>query len=503
MLSENGEHGVSGAGSMAAMKLPNPALDTQVCDQARRSRDARFDGLFFTAVISTGIYCRPVCPAPAPKPKNIRYFAAAAAAEAAGFRPCLRCRPELAPGSQLGRGSDSVVARALAAIQAGALSDDGMEALAARVGLSSRQLRRRFEAELGATPLAVAITQRLLFAKQLLAEAALPITEVALAAGFQSLRRFNAAFHQAYRLTPSSLRRQAPAPLPSAGLSLQLGLRPPFDFAGMLDFLRARALPGIDSVETGRYQRYFPSSRGLAWLLVEPARSPPGLRLTVHNLAAGELAGVVARVRRLFDLDADPACINAVLGADPWLAARVRRQPGRRIVGSFDPFETAVRAVLGQQISVAAARTMAIRLVDRFGPLLASADSGSAVRGFPRPEALAEAALESIGLIRQRADTVRRVASALAAGQLSLRPDQRLSDFLEGWTAIPGIGDWTAHYIALRALSHPDAFPAGDLILRRRASSGATLPSAAALARRSADWRPWRGYAAMHLWQDE
>lgn len=486
---------------MAAMKLPNPALDTQVCDQARRSRDARFDGLFFTAVISTGIYCRPVCPAPTPKPKHIRYFAAAAAAEAAGFRPCLRCRPELAPGSGLSRHGEDAVPRALAAIQAGALADGDVEALAARVGLSSRQLRRRFESELGASPLAVATTQRLLFAKQLLAESVLPITEVALAAGFRSLRRFNAAFSQAYRLTPSSLRRREPA-TPTAGLTLQLGLRPPFDFAGMLEFLRARALPGIESVEPGRYQRHFQSSRGPAWLLVERAPLVSALRLTVHNLAAGELAGVVARIRRLFDLDADPACINEVLGRDRLLAARVAKQPGRRIVGSFDGFETTVRAVLGQQISVVAARTMAIRLVEQFGPLLTTSESAPAVRGFPRPEDLADAPLESIGLIRQRADTLRRIAYGVAAGQLSLQPDQRLADFLDAWTAITGIGDWTAQYIALRALSHPDAFPAGDLILRRRADSSTVVPTTAALAARSADWRPWRGYAAMHLWQD-
>jgi AraC family transcriptional regulator of adaptative response / DNA-3-methyladenine glycosylase II len=507
-MSESGESASAPGARLQCMfqSATNVVPAAHVCEQARLSRDPRFDGLFFTAVTSTRIYCRPICPAPTPKPENITYFGTAAAAEAAGFRPCLRCRPELAPGDGTWRRGDAAVARALKLIEAGALDDQPLAALADRIGIGERQLRRLFVERLGAAPIGVHGTRRLLFAKQLLSETRLPITEVALAAGFGSLRRFNTAFRDAYRMTPRDLRKQ-PASDVGETLTLRLAYRPPCDFAATLDFLHARALPGVESVDTASYARVIGPAHAPGWLRVSAWRDdgPRGqhaLKLELHGAAPAQLLDIVNRVRRMFDLDADPRAIAAALSADTRLRPLLRKAPGLRLPGGWDGFEIAVRAIIGQQVSVAAARTVAGRLAQRFGEALPVSFGPGLERLFPTPEALADADLVDVGLTRARAQTIRSMAQALLERRVDFRPDQTLEEFVEHWTALPGIGDWTAHYIAMRALGHPDAFPAGDLVLQRALPDDGSRMSARMLSARAEAWRPWRGYAVIHLWRD-
>lgn len=482
----------------------HPALpDAGACEQARRSRDARFDGLFFTGVASTGIYCRPTCPAPAAKRANVRYFASAAAAEAAGFRPCLRCRPELAPGNPAWQRGDHVVARALKLIEAGTLEDHSLVWLAAQVGVGERQLRRLFVDRLGASPRAVHTTRRLLFAKQLLTETDLPVGEVALAAGFRSLRRFHAAFAHANHIAPRTLRRQPRSGADGDVLQLRLAWRPPFDLDSLLLFLRGRALPGIEQVDRDSYARVFGPAEAPGWLRI---RAWPGneaaLQLDLHCPQPARLLDVVTRLRRLFDLDADPNAIAVVLNRDAHLRACLRRHPGLRLPGAWDGFEIAVRAVLGQQVSVAAARTLAARLVRRHGAVLDPAPWPGLDRLFPTPAKLVDADLRALGVTTTRAQTIRGIARALLDGRVDFNPGQSLDAFVARWTALPGIGDWTAQYIAMRALGHPDAFPAADLVLRRAAAPAGSPPlGTRALTTLADNWRPWRAYAVMHLWR--
>jgi AraC family transcriptional regulator of adaptative response / DNA-3-methyladenine glycosylase II len=476
----------------------HPLIDPRVCEQARLSRDARFDGLFFIAVTSTGIYCRPVCPAPSPKPANVRYYPNAAAASAAGFRPCLRCRPELAPDSPEFRQADGVIARALKLIHDGALDDGNVAALAQRVNLGERQLRRLFDSRLGAGPVAVHTTRRLLFAKQLLTETGLPITEIALAAGFQSLRRFNACFRDGYRMAPRDLRRGG-TPTTGDALRLRLGYRPPYDFPAMLEFLGKRAIPGVERVTATSYERGFGEPESPGWLRVSQVSNQDALQLEVKIAQTTALPGLVTRIRRMFDLDADPQAIHRSLAANPVLRKAIKQHPGQRVPGGFDGFEIAVRAVLGQQVSVAAARTLAARIVRQFAPANLEPDTLQA--RFPTPAQLVDAPLEGMGITGARAACIRGVARALLEGQVSFAAEQTLDAFVESWTRLPGIGDWTAQYIAMRALSHPDAFPAGDLILRRAAATGDKLLSEKALRTLAEPWRPWRAYAVLHLWR--
>ncbi|HEX7817367.1 DNA-3-methyladenine glycosylase 2 family protein [Dyella sp.] len=473
--------------------------DRLVCDQARLSRDARFDGLFFTAVTSTGIYCRPVCPAPPPKPQNIRYYTTAAAAEAAGFRPCLRCRPELSPGSDGWRRSDHVVARALKLIERGELQALSLQALAQRVGVGPRQLRRLFVEKLGAPPIHVYTTRRLLFAKQLLTETAMPVTDVAMASGFGSLRRFNAAFAQANRMSPRDLRRH-PRSAPAEALILRLNYRPPYDFKAILDFLRNRALPGVEVVDECTYARVLGTPAAPGWLRLSAwSNDEPALKLQLHCPQPQQMLHVVGRLRRMFDLDADPQAIGDHLRSDRLLKPMLRKRPGLRLPGGWDGFEIAVRAILGQQISVAAARTLASRIVQRFGAELDLPSEAGLNRCFPGAEHLADADLGAIGLTRARADTIRTVARAVMDGRAGFHTEQSLDEFVQRWVALPGIGEWTAHYMAMRTLGHPDAFPAADLILRRVAGGGEAL-STRGLKLRAEPWRPWRAYTVMHLW---
>lgn len=478
----------------------DPLLDVRTCEQARLSRDARFDGLFFTAVTSTRIYCRPVCPAPSPKPENIRYYASAAAAEAAGFRPCLRCRPELAPGNDAWQRGDHVIARTLKLMDSGVFDELSVEAMAERVGMGARQLRRLFVERLGAPPISVHTTRRLLFAKQLLTETALPVTEVALASGFRSLRRFNAAFLQANRVPPRELRRH---PVASNGdaLTLRLGFRPPYDFPAILAFLRGRALPGVEAVDEHSYSRVFGPADAPGWLRLS---AWPGdvhaLQLQLHCPQPAQMLGVVTKLRRMFDLDANPQSIGEALKQSTVLRPMLRKRPGLRLPGGWDGFEIAVRAILGQQVSVAAARTLATRIVQRFGTPVTSPVAGLE-RLFPGPEALVDVDLREVGLTTARAATVRGVAQALLDGRIDFRSEQPLDEFVERWVELSGIGEWTAHYMAMRALSHPDAFPAADLILRRAAAGDGPELSTKALTSLAEAWRPWRAYAVMHLWR--
>ncbi len=483
------------------MSDPSSLPDPHICEQARLSRDARFDGLFFTAVSSTGIYCRPVCPAPTPKRGNVRYYANAAAAEAAGFRPCLRCRPELAPGNDQWQRGDHVVARALKLIEAGMLADQSLDALAARVGLGARQLRRLFVERVGAPPINVHTTRRLLFAKQLLTETALPVTEVALASGFRSLRRFNAAFLQANRIPPRELRRH-PRAAAGAALVLRLGYRPPYDFAALLTFLRTRALPGVELVDEHSYARVFGPVDAPGWLRL--SGWPGGehaLQLQLHCPQPTQLLGVVTTLRRMFDLDANPQAIADTFRHDAILGPLLARRPGLRLPGGWHGFEIAVRASLGQQISVAAAHTLATRIVQRWGESLPTAPMAGLERLFPTPAALAQADLREIGLTTTRAATISGMAQALLDGRVDFSAEQSLEEFVARWVALPGIGEWTAHYMAMRALSDPDAFPAADLILRREATTDAVPLSTKALTLRADAWRPWRAYAVIHLWR--
>ena len=471
---------------------------SRTCYRALKARDARFDGRFFVAVSSTRSYCRPVCTVKPPKRENCRFFPSAAAAESNGYRPCLRCRPESAPGTPL-RARSALVAAALRLIENGLLDRASVADLAARIGVGERHLRRLFVAEIGAGPLEIAATRRLLFAKKLLGETSLPITQIGLASGYGSLRRFNSAFRTGYGRSPRALRRTR-VDVAAGALTLRLSYRAPYDFAALLAFFARRASPGVETVDAASYSRRFALGGEAGSLRVTQIAGANALALTIAFPHSAPLQDISARVRRMFDLDADIGAINTRLGADQKLRALIRRHPGQRLPGGWDGFEIAIRAVLGQQISVAAARTLAQRLVERYGTHVA-ADDGARVQLFPAPQTLAQADLTGIGLTRQRAATLGAVARAVCDGAVSFRPEQTLDEFVASWTELPGIGAWTAHYIAMRALSEPDAFPAADLVLRKAVAGDGEAVSTAALERMAENWRPWRAYAVLHLWR--
>ncbi|MGH0038352.1 MAG: AlkA N-terminal domain-containing protein [Myxococcota bacterium] len=476
------------------------------CYRSLASRDPRFDGRFFFGVTSTGIYCRPICPAPTPRRAHVRIFGCAAAAAEAGFRPCLRCRPETSPGTPAWSGTRATVTRALRLIDEGALDDDAVASLAARLGLGERHLRRLFDQHLGVSPGAVARTRRIHFAKRLLDDTDWPMTRVAQAAGFSSLRRFNAAFRETYGCPPSELRRRRQRVRPGDGpLCLRVAYRPPFAFDALLGYLAVRAIPGVEEVDDGVYRRSARLGEGAS--LVEIGDDPEAAALRV-KLPAGDarpIAGWVARTRRLFDLAADPEAIASVLGGDARIGPLLARRPGLRVPGAWDGFEVSVRVILGQQVSVAGATTLAGRVVSRWGEPLAQ-PQGGVTHLFPTPERLTEADLQAIGLPASRADALRRLARGVAEGALVLDGSAPPDEVRAGLTSLPGVGPWTAEMIALRALGDPDAFPSGDLGLRRaaapsgRGEAASARPSARALEALSAAWRPWRAYAAMALW---
>jgi len=474
-------------------------LDPDLCYRALASRDARFDGRFFTAVLSTGIYCRPVCPARTPLRRNCRFFPSAAAAAHAGFRPCRRCRPEAAPGSAAWQGSSAAVARALRLVGEGALDAGSVDQLAERVGAGGRHLRRLFEQHLGASPLAVAQTRRVHFAKKLLDETSLPITQIAHAAGFASLRRFNAAMRSAFAASPRELRRGRRANDKQALLTLRLAARPPFDGRALLAYLALRALPGVEEVNGNVYRRSVRVGDESGVIAVALDGEAPGVHLTLPARLVPAATRLAARARRLFDLDADPAPIRAELRRDPALAARLRRCPGVRVPGAFSGFELAVRAVLGQQVTVTGARTLAGRIAAAHGTPLAMAE-GAVTHVFPSAETLARADLGGLGLTGARVAALGALARAVAAGQLDLEGGQAPEEVRRRLLALPGIGPWTADYVLLRALGEPDAFPAGDLGLRRALGQPGQPLTPRDLDERAKAWQPWRGYAALLLW---
>jgi len=478
-------------------------LDAGRCYRALSTRDRRFDGRFFTGVRTTGIYCRPICPARTPRPENVLFFACAAAAEAAGFRACLRCRPEAAPGTPAWAGSSAVVARALRLIGEGALDGNDLPEFAVRLGVGERQLTRLFSTHLGVAPGVVARTRRTELARRLLDETDLPVSEIALAAGFSSLRQFNHAMRQRFGEAPTALRARrgrARASGPGAPLMLRLPYRPPFEAAALLAFLCARAIPGVEQVDAVAYRRTIRVGHAAGWFELRPVRGAPHVELRVALPVLDGLPVLVARARRVFDLDADPLLIAALLRRSPALARRVMLRPGLRVPGAWDPFEMTVRAVLGQQVSVRAATTLAGRLVARFGERLAENAPAGLTHLFPRPEALAEADLAQIGLPRGRAEALRALAARVGAGALALDTARGQDELTAALTALPGIGPWTAQYVALRACGEPDAFPASDLGLRRGLAGGGAPVSTQALLREAEAWRPWRAYAAIHLW---
>ncbi len=490
------------AGYTVAMKM-----DSDTCYRAVKSRDARFDGRFFTAVISTGIFCRPVCPASPPKRSNCKFMPSAAAAMAAGFRPCLRCRPEAAPGSPAWKGVSSTVGRALRLIGEGALDRGGVDDLAGRLGVGERHLRRLFLDHVGASPKSVAQTRRLLFAKQMIGESDLPLTEIALASGFRSIRRFNDAFLKIYRRPPRDLRRQLRKHPTAAGernsITLKLFYRPPYDWPSIIEFLRVRAIPGVEEATQQGYRRSVSLGGRPGVIEVRPSPEKNFLSATFGLPDLSHLQAAIEFTRRLFDLDCDSAAIDAQLATDPVLAGLVRARPGLRVPGAWDPFEISVRAILGQQVSVVAAATFARRLVERFGAPIRCGPDETLRYLFPEPETLAAADLRVIGLTARRAETVGRLARAFMDGRIDLVAADGLAAAAEMLCAIPGIGPWTAQYIAMRALGDPDAFPVGDIALLRAINRRGEDLNARALARRAEDWRPWRAYAAMHLWNGE
>ena len=501
-MSENRETGRPPGAILALMDL-----DDDACYRALSMRDARLDGKIFVGVRTTGIYCRPICPARTPLRRNVTFYASAAAAQEAGFRPCLRCRPETSPDLGAWRGSSNTVARALAMIEDGALDGGDVEGLADRLGMGGRQLRRLFKQHLGASPVAVAQTRRVLLAKQLICDTTLPMAEVALAAGFGSVRRFNETFQQLYARPPAALRRRQ-RPEVSAqdggGVVLRLAYRAPYDWQGILDFLALRAVPGVEAVRDGRYGRALRIDGTIGLVTVAPG---PGETLEVRaqfpRLQA--LPQVIARVRRVFDLGADPAQVNAHLSLDPHLAPLVAQRPGLRAPGAWDGFELAVRAVLGQQITVAGARALAGRLAAQYGEVLPADLAGEGLsRLFPTPQALAGIDPETLPMPRARGRALVGLATAAAADPDLFAPRGSLEAAVARLKALPGIGEWTAQYIALRQMREPDAFPHGDIgLMRAMTGPDGIRPIAAELLARAEAWRPWRAYGALHLWASE
>lgn len=482
-------------------------LDPDVCYRAIQTRDARFDGRLFVAVRTTGIYCRPVCPARTPLRRNVTFHATAASAQEAGYRACLRCRPETSPQLGAWNGASNTVSRALRLIEAGALdnSNEGgadVETLAGRVGVGGRQLRRLFVEHLGATPVGVAQTRRVLLAKQLIHETDLPMGEVALAAGFGSVRRFNETFQQLYDRPPAALRRRkAAVSAPGEAITLTLRYRPPYDWDGMLAFLAMRAIPGVEVVEDGVYRRTIALDGASGTLAVRPV-GDDRLSVAVRFPKPSALPRILARVRGVFDLSADPVQIGEALSRDPDLAPMVAARPGLRVPGAWDGFELAVRAILGQQITVVAARKLAGDLVAAHGEALPAplAEPGL-THVFPSAARLAQADLSGMKMPGARIRCLSAMAGAIADDPNLLSATAGLEDMVKRLRALPGIGEWTAQYIAMRQLREPDAFPAADVALMRALTDAdGVRPTADQLLARSEAWRPWRAYAALHLW---
>ena len=472
-------------------------LDPDQCYRALRTHDARFDGRFFVGVGTTGIYCRPVCTAKTPLARNCSFFPSAAAAEARGFRPCLRCRPELAPGFASVDANLRLAQAAAGMIEDGRLEDASLSDLAGALGVTDRHLRRVFQEQFGVSPVEYAQTQRLLLAKRLLTDTAMPVLEVAMASGFASLRRFNDLFRTRYRMSPGQLRGAAPANRPSDRLSFDLAFRPPYDWPAMLAFLGRRSIAGVERADGRRYRRTVRLERAgrthSGWIEIGPSARKSALRVTASASLAGAVPVLLARVKSLLDLACHPDAIAAALG--PLAAAH----PGLRLPGAMDGFEIAVRAILGQQVTVAAATTIAGRFATAFGEPLDTPHEG-VERLFPpasRIASIAPAEIAALGVISARAKAIVALAGAIEDGTLRLDPAAPVQETLAALERLPGIGPWTAQYVAMRALAWPDAFPHPDVAVlkaMREANGRRAL-------QRAERWRPWRAYAVLHLWK--
>jgi AraC family transcriptional regulator, regulatory protein of adaptative response / DNA-3-methyladenine glycosylase II len=480
-------------------------MDDDACYRAIETRDSRFDGRLFVAVTSTGIYCRPICPAPTPKRTNSRFFTTAAAAQEAGFRPCLRCRPETSPELAFWRGISNTVSRALGLIEAGALDDGNVEALAGRLGIGERQLRRLFQQCLGASPVSIAQTRRILLAKQLIQDTHVPMTQVAAAAGFSSLRRFNETFQQLFGRPPTAIRRTS-APGKGSGLGgaveVKLGYRAPYDWEAILSFLHERAIPGVEVVESNRYARTISVGGEHGVLIVEPAKKNC-LKMIVCFPDLKSLPAIIARARRVFDLAADPAAIEAHLSRDPMLKPLVAARPGIRVPGAWDGFELAVRAVLGQQLAVPVAVRLTGKLVSGHGRKID--DVAARERGlthlFPTPHQIAGADLSVLGIPKAKRETLVALAAAVTADPRMFGVRRNLDEAIAQLRSLAGINEWTAQYIAMREMRESDAFPVNDAgLMKAMRKAGVMQPTPAGLLARSERWRPWRAYAATHLW---
>jgi AraC family transcriptional regulator of adaptative response / DNA-3-methyladenine glycosylase II len=482
--------------------------DFERCYRAVQSRDTRFDGWFFGAVTSTGIYCRPSCPARTPKREHMRFFATAAAAQLAGFRACKRCRPDASPGSPEWDQRADLVGRAMRLIADGVVDREGVAGLARHLSYSERHLHRQLVAEVGAGPIALARAQRAQTARILVETTDVPMAQVAFASGFASIRQFNDTIRAVFAVTPTELRARARSAASkrstmehgatSAGtIALRLPFRAPLDVDPLLDFLATRAVAGVESVSGGTYRRSLELPFGAAVVALTPEPDHVACRLRLDDLR--DLPAAVARCRRLLDLDADPVAVDGFLAADPRLEPLVRKHPGLRVPGHVDGFEVLVRAIVGQQVSVAGARTVLGRVVAALGEPLPMPD-GEIVTRFPSATALAGAPADALPMPKARAATVRRAAAAIAGGDLALDPGVDRDELRARLLALPGIGPWTADYVALRALGDPDVFLAGDLGARRALEALGGPGDARGAAACAAAWRPWRSYALTHLW---
>lgn len=475
-------------------------VDRERCVRAVQSKDARFDGWFFTAVLTTRIYCRPSCPVVPPKPENMTFYPSAAACQQAGFRACKRCRPDTSPGSPEWNQRADLVARAMRLIADGVVDREGVPGLAARLGYSTRQVERQLLAELGAGPLALARAQRAQTARLLIETTPLPMAEIAFAAGFSSIRTFNDTVREVFALSPSDLRARAPkkaTPTTPGALSLRLPFRAPLNPDNLFGHLAATAVPGVEEWRDGAYRRTLRLPYGHGIVALTPRPDHIACRLTLSDLR--DLPVAISRCRRLLDLDADPVAVDDQLRTDPFLAPLVDKAPGRRVPRTVDEAEFAVRAVLGQQVSTAAARTHAARLVTAHG-IPVDDPEGGLTHLFPAPEALAVLDPESLAMPRTRRTTFTTLVHQLADGTLHLGVESDWTETRFRLLALPGFGPWTADVITMRALGDPDAFLPTDLGIRRAAQELGLPSTPAALTARAAAWRPWRAYAVQYLW---
>lgn len=464
---------------------------------ALSARDSRFDGQFIAGVSTTGIYCRPSCPALTPKPGNVRFFRTAAAAHDAGLRACKRCQPDAVPGSPDWNLHDDLASRAMRLVQDGVVEREGVDGLARRLGYTPRHVSRVLQAELGAGPLALARAHRAQTARTLLAATELPISDIAFAAGFGSLRQFNETIAAVYRATPSELRalsRRGHGRVPDAAqageITLRLPARPPFDSAGLFRFFADHAVPGLESGDDTHFERTLTLPGGTAEIRVVPDAGRPGIVVTARLAALADVPALVARMRRLFDLDADSVAIDAALSRDPVLSPLVAAVPGIRLAGSPDGEEALFRTLVGQQISVAAARTVLGRLV---------ADLGGGV--FPSAATIAERGGDVLRGPATRIATILGAARAIADGELRLDVETPAAELRARLLALPGIGPWTADYLAMRVLGNPDILLSSDLVVRQTATRLGLPADPRGLDARGAAWSPWRSYATVHLWR--